>query len=85
MCMTKHTYGSVDATRRVKTDYGTYYLCDDCAESMCQGGYVVADDPVDNPTRPFACQCEHVDHDPAREPLTDNIDLSLDLSNPQEG
>jgi hypothetical protein len=60
--MTRHKYAAVAATRRVRTTSGTYYVCDDCAETLSSGGYVRADDPVENPMAPFFCECEHADH-----------------------
>lgn len=58
----RHVYGGAAATRTLKTDYGTYHVCDSCAETMNEGGYVTKDEPL----RPYdprqRCQCEHADH-----------------------
>ena len=61
MC-SRHGYGGADATRTIRTDYGTYHVCDDCAETMKVGGYVASDGPLNSQNQRQRCQCEHAGH-----------------------
>lgn len=62
MCSTRHVYGGADATQTLKTDYGTFHMCDDCATTAAAGGFVVSTGPLASETQRQACECEHADH-----------------------
>lgn len=67
MCTSRHGYGAVAASRTLKTEYGTYHVCDECAATMNEGGYVRSNRPLDSENPRQRCQCEHADHFPNQE------------------
>lgn len=62
MCVHAHPYGGAPATQTLSTDYGTYHVCDGCAEQMHEGGYVRSAKALDSENPRQRCQCEHAEH-----------------------
>jgi hypothetical protein len=60
--MTKHPFMSVDATRVLSTESGTFWVCDDCAEQLAAAGYVYSDRAIECAPGAQQCECEHSDH-----------------------
>lgn len=67
MCENRHPIGAAVATRRIRTDYGTFRVCDDCAESARLGGYVLVEVPLGPMDKHGFCECEHIVHAEASE------------------
>jgi len=86
MCQTAHVYGGADATRTLKTDYGTYHVCADCAEQYEAGGYVRSNLPLRSENPRQRCQCEHADHaNPFAQDITESFDRIRRTRSLEEG